>query len=84
MNTAIDIFLAKFLVPPKGDSPEEIADRIRYWIEVANHPEKFVKDDSSPYAVSAKRRTARQNLRRLVSKHSQVAAQIMRESEETK
>jgi|HubBroStandDraft_5_1064220.scaffolds.fasta_scaffold853916_2 hypothetical protein len=84
MNPAVSDFLGTFLMPPKGDSPEAIAERIRHWIYVANHPEEFVKDDPSPYAISAKRRTARQNLRRLVKNHEQIAASIMREHEAAK
>ena len=81
MDTTVNSFLEKFLRPSGGNSAGAVADRIRFWIGMANRPEDFVKGDPSPYAISAKRRTARQNLRRLLKKHPQVAAQIMRESE---
>lgn len=84
MNTGVDLFLDKFLLPPKSDSAKATTERIRYWIDVANHPEQFVKDDLSPYAISAKRRTARQNLRRLLKKYGQVAATLMHEAEGSK
>ena len=74
-------FAAKFVKPPKGDSPEQIEGRIRHWVDVANHPEAFVKGDTSRFAISAKRRSARQSLRRLLHKHPEVAEAMMRESE---
>ncbi len=78
--STLDSFCEKFLQPAKGDSPEQIANRIRHWIEVCNRAEEFCQD-SSPYALSAKRRSARQNLRRLVKKHPLIAEQIRREAE---
>jgi hypothetical protein len=74
-------FADKFLKAPRGDSPEQIAARIRHWVDVANHPEAFVAGDTSPYAISAKRRSARQNLRRLLQKHPHIAEALLQDSE---
>lgn len=81
IDTTIKEFTEKFLQIPKGDSPEQIEARIRHWVDVVNHPEAFVAEDTSPYAISAKRRSARQNLRRLLQKHPDVAEAIMQGSE---
>ena len=76
----LDEFIQTFLPsPPKGDSPANIATRIRHWIDVYNHPEKFT-DDHSPYALRAKKRSARQNVRRLAEKHPDIAGRIMAEA----
>lgn len=80
MTVSVDTFVQTFVGPPKGNSPEQIAERIRHWVDVCNHPERYCQD-ASPYAISAKRRTARQNLRRMTRKHPHVAEQIMLESE---
>jgi hypothetical protein len=77
-------FTDMFLQPPKGNSPEQIAARIRHWVDVANAPEAFVAGDASPYAISAKRRSARQNLGRLLKRYPDVAKSIMQESEVVK
>ena len=85
MPNDVDAFIKKFLRPPKSsaNSPDDVAARLRYWISVVNRPELFMKeDDPNPYAVSARRRTARQNLRRLLKKYPDVAAQVMREEDE--
>jgi len=72
----IETFLTEFLdKTPKGNS---IADRIRHWIAVYENPQSFTTD-ASPYAVAAKRKAARQNLKRLAARHQAVAEQIMRE-----
>lgn len=80
-DSTIKEFTDKFLKPPKGDSPEQIEARIRHWVDVANHPEAFVAGDKNPYSISAKRRSALQNLRRLLKRHPDVAKTIMQESE---
>jgi hypothetical protein len=80
MTVSLDTFFQRFLRPPKGNSSEQIAERIRHWIDVCNHPERY-SQDANEYAISAKRRTARQNLRRLGRKHPHIVAEIMREPE---
>ena len=80
MTTVVETFLEKFLRAPKGNSPEQITGRIRHWIDVCNHPERYCKD-AGAYAISAKRRSARQNLRRLARKNPHIVADIMREAE---
>ena len=72
-------FTDKFLKLPKGDSPEQIAARIRHWVDVANTPEAFVEADTSPYAIRAKRRSALQNVRRLLKRHPDVAEAMMQQ-----
>jgi hypothetical protein len=79
MQTELEKFLQRYLQPPKGNSPEQVAARIRHWIRVANDPTSFVNGDTSSYAISAKRRTARQNIRRLLKNYPQVAEQVMRD-----
>lgn len=81
MDQKLKDFISKFLNPTKGNSPKQIEARIRHWIEVANHPEMFVNGDTSPHSISAKRRSALQNLRRLLKRHPDLAAAMMRESE---
>lgn len=81
IGSTIKEFTEKFLKPPKGDSPEQIEARIRHWVDVANHPEAFVNGDKSQYSISAKRRSALQNLRRVLKRHPDVAKAIMQESE---
>jgi hypothetical protein len=78
MTFSVDSFLAAFLSPPSGSTPQDIISKIRHQIDVVNHPEEHSSDTSIP-ALRAKRRNARQSLRRLVLKHPEIAAQIMRE-----
>lgn len=75
---SLNTFLQAFLKPPTGTSPEDIAAKLRHYIDVANNPSQY-SDDHSTFALRAKRRNARQSLRRLVQKHPQIAAQLMRE-----
>jgi hypothetical protein len=81
MTFSVDTFLRTFLSPPKGTSPQDIAAKIRHYIDVANNPAQY-SDDHTTFALRAKRRSARQCLRRLVQKHPQIAAQLMREPKE--
>jgi hypothetical protein len=80
IDQTVKQFAEKFLKAPRGDSPEEIEGRIRHWVDVANHPEAFVKGDKNPYSISARRRSARQSLLRLLKKHPDVA-KTMQETE---
>lgn len=68
--------LLKFLTPPKGSGPEVLIEKIKHYIAVCNHPEQF-SADRSPYAVAAKRRGARQNIRRLLKSHPELASVLM-------
>jgi hypothetical protein len=78
MHEATSKFLSQFLTTPKGNSPQDIEARIRHWIDVYNDPAQYT-EDKSPYAVAAKRKAARQSLRRLLERHSAIGEQIMRE-----
>ena len=75
----IDHFLNKFLKPPAGATPEAIKEKLRYWIDVANSPEKYT-DDRTPYALGALRRNARQNARRIALRNPRVAEQLASEA----
>jgi len=75
---SVDSFLKAFLAPPPGDSPQDIKARLLHWIAVANEPHKFLTENN-PHSVAAKRRSARQNLRRLAQRHPEIADQLMKE-----
>lgn len=60
-------FILQHLPIPK-DSPESIVENIIKWIGVANNPAKFYQD-AGDYELRARRRNARQNVRRLLSRH---------------
>ena len=79
MNIDAKELIASFLIPPNGKSPEAIKARILHWVDVANHPERHVLDPSNAYAIAVKRRTARQNARKLIDRHPEVALQIKSE-----
>ncbi|HWZ51875.1 MAG TPA: hypothetical protein VNW54_10475 [Granulicella sp.] len=67
--------LNSFLTAPKGNSPAEIVVGMLHWADVCNHPELYANDDPHPLAISAKKRSARQNLKRLVDKYPHLVAQ---------
>jgi len=78
--TPVSKFLSTFLTPCKGSSPVEIEERILYWVEVANHPDRYITS-ANPHELSAKRKSAVQNLRRLVERHPDIATKIEGERE---
>lgn len=78
MTFSIDSFFQTFLRPPTGTSPQDITAKILHHIDVANNPAQYSSDHSTP-ALRAKRRSARQSLRRLALKHQEIAAKLMRE-----
>ncbi len=78
MPQEIDQFLNAFLVPPPGQSPQSIKDRCLHWIDVCNEPEKFTTEQNG-HALAAKRRSARQCLRRLAERHPEIVAALMQE-----
>jgi hypothetical protein len=77
MAFSIDTFLQTFLHPPTGTSPQDILAKLRHHIDVANNPAQYSTDTSVP-ALRAKRRNARQALRRLAKNHPLLAEQLMR------
>ena len=79
MTAPIDRFFQTFVRPPTGKSPEDILAKLRHYIDVANDPSTYATDKSA-FAVRAKRRNARQAIRRLVQRHPEIAAQMMRET----
>lgn len=72
MTTNLDDFLKKFLKPTKGKSPEQIKQKILHWLDIANNPEAFDSTDAA-----ARRKSARQNVCRLVKQYPDIAAEIM-------
>ena len=78
MQQSVQDLINKFLPNPKGSSPESIQARLLFWIERANHPEKF-SDDISKFAIADVRRKARQNARRLITRHPDLAAKLASE-----
>ena len=81
MNTTeTQALLSHFITPPKGTSPAAIKDRILHWLDVSTNPQNHIMD-SSAYAVAARRKTARQNLRKLILKYPSLAAELKRERE---
>jgi hypothetical protein len=74
-------FIDQFLILPSGKSPAAIRDRFEHWREVHSHPEKYT-EDQSPHALAAKRKSARQCLRRLAERHPDIAASLVREVSE--
>ena len=75
MNVDVAAQLRRFLPPPTGTSPEAIKDRIMHWFAIAKHPEKHV-ESSNLHTIAAKRKAAKQNLRKLIVWYPQIAAEI--------
>ena len=70
-----DLFLQKHLNPPPGKPAPDVTERILHWLAVANNP-NIVAPATSAANIANVRRKARQNLRRLVLRHPEVAAQV--------
>jgi hypothetical protein len=81
MTFSLDSFFKTFLRPPTGTSPQDITAKILHFIDVVNNPAKY-SDDNSTHALRAKRRSAKQSLRRLALKHQELAAKLMQEHAE--
>jgi len=71
----VDVFLIRHVRPAPGRTAEDAKDRILHWIEVANNPAAAIPTADSKIIADV-RRKARQNVRRLVKKHPDIAAQI--------
>lgn len=71
----VDAFLSRHVLPPPGKTAEDVKARILRWIDIANDP-TLATQDHSPQNIADLRRKARQNVRRLVQKHPDAAAQI--------
>lgn len=71
----VDAFLSRHLLPPPGKTTDDVKARILQWIAIANDP-ALATQDHSPKKIADLRRKARQNVRRLVQKHPDAAAQI--------
>jgi len=79
-------FVRTFFQAPNGSSPDDIRERILYWIERAAHPEQFVPQDTPANSLSEVtahiRRRARQNALRLAGRHPEVRDQLIRERQQ--
>ncbi|MES2391038.1 MAG: hypothetical protein V4555_05315 [Acidobacteriota bacterium] len=69
--------LRSFLDKPLSRSTEDIEHRIIHWMTVVNNnnPSECV-DKRDRYAIAAKKKTALQNLTRLITKHPTIAAKV--------
>ncbi len=77
----VEVFLQKFLKTPKGTSPEVISQKIKYWLTVANNPERYFPDANTAELKYRVIRNARQNVRRLARKHPNLLSELAREME---
>jgi hypothetical protein len=68
----------KFLSPHKGKSSDDVKARIIKWAKVEKNPEDYItkQDDKGPSAIAARRKTARQNLRLLIERNPEIAAEL--------
>jgi hypothetical protein len=76
-NSSVDAFLARYITPPSGRSPQTTKSRIMRWIQIANNPSEVAPPNTSEKDIAKLRRKARQNVRRLAEAHPDVAAEIM-------
>jgi hypothetical protein len=72
-------FVVKFFKSPKGNSSEQIKAKLRHWIEVGNSVEQM-SPGYNRFEIAALRRNARENARKLATRHPQIAEELMRES----
>jgi hypothetical protein len=72
--------MQRYLAPPNGDTPQDTKAKMQHWRKVVLNPDKYATD-AHPLAVQKVERNARQNFRRLVQRHPDLAAQIMSEAE---
>lgn len=76
-NSSVGAFLARYITPPSGRSPQTTKSRIMRWIQIANNPEQVASPNTTEKDIAKLRRKARQNVRRLAEAHPDVAAEIM-------
>lgn len=74
----VDLFLQKHLNPTPGRPAQDVKDRILHWIALAKNPTLVISEANAKSEANA-RRKARQNIRRLLLRHPEVAAQLDRE-----
>jgi hypothetical protein len=77
MQNDIQSFLDEFRPVPKP-SAEPLA-LARHWLEIYSQPETHYPD-ADAFQISVRRRNARQNLRRILTKHPEVLAVLRAES----
>ena len=74
MSVEVEELIATYLNSPKDDSAG-IAANIVKWFAIANDPAKFYPD-AGLYELRSRRRCARQNTRRLLVKHPELAPMV--------
>jgi hypothetical protein len=79
----VDRFIAKHVHPTPGKSIQNVHSRLQHWIEVANNPPQFTSSLDAK-DLSKVRSHARQNIRRLVLRHPNIAAQLNFQPEVTR
>lgn len=68
-------FISQHLNPPPGRTPQDVKVRLQHWVSVANNPSLLASETNAKVLANV-RRKARQNIRRLVLQHPEVASQI--------
>jgi hypothetical protein len=79
-NDQLRAMMQRYLAPPNGDTPQDTKAKMLYWRNVVLNPDKYAAD-AHPLSVKKAESNARQNFRRLVQRHPDLAAQIMSEVE---
>ena len=73
---AVDRFIARHLNPSPGRTPQDLTARLQHWISIANDPSQIVSGLDAKGLANA-RRKARQNVRRLILGHPELAGQTI-------
>ena len=81
MHSAVEQFLSKFLTAPTGKSPNDLAGKVAHWVSVCNDPQQFYSN-ADAFELRYRRRNARQNIRRVLSKHPELVATVTRVMQE--
>lgn len=78
-STGVQEFMNKFLTRRQRKAAEAVRERLLFWIQRANSPEHYAGDDAPRFLIAELRRKARQNVRRIISQHPEIAEQIAAE-----
>jgi hypothetical protein len=80
-STDVEALLSGFLNKPPARSLQSIRERMLHWQDVANNPQNHLRDGSTgPAAIAARRKVAIQNLRELIKRNREIAAQLQSET----
>lgn len=80
-KSSTEALLRRFVPNAPTRSSQTIAERIAHWSDVANDPQRYTDGDSSRYAISQRRKVALQSLRKLLTDHPEIAAEIAEKRE---